>query len=110
MPYIHEKKGTLILKKIHKDRRIKLNEEDKENIIKLHKQGISIREITRRYNVSRRLIQFIIFPERYVRNVENYHARGGWQAYYDKDRRRTTMKEHRHYKQSVFTKLQKEGV
>ena len=48
------------------DGRRKLNEEQKEHIRSLYKKGMGIRAIARKYEgiCSRRLIQFVIFPER----------------------------------------------
>ena len=61
-----------------RDRRIKVTDEEKEIIIKLHRQGLSSREIARQYQdrCSRRLIQFIIYPERAKRQVELRRIRG----------------------------------
>lgn len=48
------------------DKRVKLTDEQRENIREEYKTGsISIRALERKYGVSRRLIQFILFPERY---------------------------------------------
>jgi hypothetical protein len=55
--------------------------------------------------VSRRLIQFIIFPERLQKNIDNFHDRGGWEAYYNKKRNTVYQRKHRRYKY----KLYKEG-
>lgn len=99
MPY---KSDTIAIKNSKLDRRVKLQPEQKEDVRKLHKQGIAIREITRRFGVSRRLIQFVIFPERYKLNVEHYHERGGWEAYYNKKRHADYMKIHRKYKNKLY--------
>jgi len=86
------------------DRRIKLNEEDKIKIRHRHVLGISIRAISREFAVNRRLIQFILFPERQKKNVEDRKLRGGWKQYYQKDRHAEAIKEHRRYKQSLYLK------
>jgi hypothetical protein len=84
------------------DRRVKLQPEQKLEIIKLHSNGMTIRAITRLYKVNRRLIQFIIFPERLKKNIQNYRDRGGWEAYYNKKKRREYMKKHRDYKNKLY--------
>ena len=48
------------------DRRIKLTDADRIDIQKMYILGVPIREISRKYEkkCSRRLIQFVLFPER----------------------------------------------
>ena len=70
-----------------KDRRRKLTDEDKEDIKKLHKDGESIHGIARLYvaKCSKRLIQFVIYPERLKamqeRDAKNQH----WKKYYNRE-------------------------
>lgn len=105
MPYAH------IRKKIPRayDRRVKLTDQDRAEIVRLYKQEkLPIREIARKYEgkTSRRNIQFIIFPERRKDNVKKRNERGGSKQYYDKDKWREEQKAHRRYKQ----KLHKRGL
>jgi len=106
MPYAHRKKKipeTL-------DRRRKLTDSQKEEIKKLHNEGIATREIARRYpHVSRRLIQFIIDPEKAEKARQRLKE---WQESHGNYRQRVgnkkwaeVIKEHRHYKQSIKDKL-----
>ena len=101
MPYAH------IRKKIppELDRRIKIQKSEHDDIRKRHKEGEAIRAIARAYGVDKRLIQFIIYPERQAINLVNRHKRGGSKQYYNKDKWKETQKEHRHYKQSIKNKL-----
>jgi hypothetical protein len=100
MPY---KSDTLKINNIKLDRRVKLSPEQKEEIISLYKTGdYTIRGLTRIYEVSRRLIQFILFPDRLKKNVDNYHERGGWEAYYNKNKHAEYMKTHRKYKYKLY--------
>lgn len=46
------------------DRRIKLTDEQKESVRKMRTEGFSMRELAREFKVSRRLIQFTVYPER----------------------------------------------
>lgn len=86
-----------------KDRRVKLTPEDKTLILVLYRDGThSQRSLARQFGVSRRLIQFILDPEKHKRNLELREARGGSKAYYDKDKNRKAMQEHRQYKKSVL--------
>ncbi len=82
------------------DRRVKLTEQDREDIKNL--TGMSIRGIARMYGVDKRLIQFILFPERHKKNLLDRKNRGGSMQYYDKERNKKAIKETRNYKQSLY--------
>lgn len=99
MPYKSEK---IKIAGTKHDKRIKLSETDKEEIREL--VGMPIREIARLYGVDKRLIQFILYPERLVKNKLDRANRGGSAAYYDKDKQRDYMKKHRRYKQELYVK------
>ena len=75
------------------DRRRKLTEDQKDEIRKIG-TTMSQRELAKKFNVSRRLIVFILYPER-LKPVDN-------SKYYDKDKHREYMKSHRHYKQKLY--------
>jgi hypothetical protein len=111
MPYKSEKKGLLIPKEL--DRRCKLTEEDKENIREMYYNGCFIREIARHYEgiCSRRLIQFVLFPERAEKVKQQYKERGGSVLYYDRKRHNKAMREHRRHKYNLLlqNKLEKES-
>lgn len=102
MPYKSEKapiEGTKY------DRRVKLSKEDKEEILALYESGNhSQRELARMYGVSRRSIQFIVNPEKLQENKQRRAERGGWKAYYDKEKNTAAIREHRNYKQSLYVK------
>lgn len=108
MPHKYEKEKNKIPKAL--DRRIKLTEQDKKDIREAYRTGIlSIRAITRQYNVSRRLIQFTIFPERQKKNLEDRDKRGGYMQYYDKEKHRKSTKRHRHYKNKLYLEGKLDG-
>lgn len=85
-------------------RRIKLSDENKEEIKKLHKQGIAIRALSRDFNVSKRLIQFILFPERQEINIQLRKERGGSKIYYDVEKNRLSQADHRAYKKDLLSR------
>ena len=100
MPYTSEKikiEGTKF------DKRIKLTCKEKDKIVSLINK-VSTNECARMFNVSKRTIQFLWYPERKERNLQLRQERGGWKQYYDKNERKETMKEHRHYKQELYLK------
>ena len=88
------------------DRRRKLTDEDKQNIKNLHKEGESIHEISRIYkNVcSRRLIQFVIYPERLKQLQETNAKNQHWKKYYNRKQLTEASRNWRHYKKSILNK------
>ena len=86
-----------------KDRRVKLTEEEREQIREWYGK-ISQRKLAKIFNVSRRLITFIGCPEKYKRNLEQREARGGSKIYYDRAKHTKAMKKHRKYKQELYLK------
>jgi len=85
------------------DRRVKMMPTDKEMAKEFHKKGMSIRAIARYFKVTRRLIQFILFPEKKKKNLADRKKRGGWKQYYDKKHHAENMREHRKYKYLTLT-------
>lgn len=92
------------------DRRRKLTEENKRDIRDYHRQGCSIHEISRVFGVSRRLVQFIVFPERQVKNLIDRAERGGSKQYYDKKKWKFVMRRHRAHKREIAGLPGKETV
>jgi len=87
------------------DRRIKLLFCQRLAIIKMYETGIySIRALTKLWKVDRRLIQFIIFPERQEKNIKDRNTRGGSKQYYVKDNNTKAVKDSRRYKQELYLK------
>jgi len=86
------------------DRRIKLTDQEREEIKKLHKEGMTIRAIARMFEkkCSRKTIQYIIYPERLETIYRRQKENKSWEKYYDKDKRREYMRSHRAYKKLVF--------
>lgn len=84
------------------DRRTKLLPCQKEMVLHYHNIGYSQRAVAKMFNVSRRLIIFIIHPERLKKNLEARRDRGGHKAYYDKNKHKNYMKTHRKYKHNLL--------
>jgi len=106
MPYKYQYTRMKIPRKL--DKRVKILDEDKERIMTLYGKGISLHSIERdffEYRISRRSIQFILFPERKEKCRIDYKTRRIDGRYYDKDKWRVQMRNHRRYKQSIKDKL-----
>ena len=87
------------------DRRVKLSQENKELIVWLREEEqISYQKLADRFKVSKRLIIFTCKPETKIKNLEDRLLRGGSKAYYDKEKHRVSMKEHRDYKNQLYKK------
>ena len=87
------------------DRRVKLTPEQKQEISTKYATGLySQRELAREYNVSRRLITFIIDPAKHKANLAARKAKGGSKQYYDKDKHTEAIRTHRRYKQALYKK------
>jgi len=99
MPYKHIEK--LIPTKLKKS--AKLSDADKEEIRYRYLKvgGVSQRELAAEYNCSRRLIVFVIYPDRQKANYQRRVDRGGSKQYYDKDKHTAAIRKHRHYKQEL---------
>ena len=84
------------------DRRVKLTADDKLAIKKEYEQGnISINGLARKWDVSKRSIQFILFPERAERAKKLYAERRKDGRYYDKEKHTVSVKKHRAYKKEL---------
>lgn len=87
-----------------KDKRIKLTETNKNNIKHLYFDlDFGIRKIARKYNKKccRRMIQFILFPDR-LKVVKKRHKERQWWKIYGTEYNTKKTREHRRYKQKVF--------
>ena len=102
MPY---KTDKLSISDPFLDRRTKLIPCQKMLIPTLWESGMSIRGIARRYKVNKRLITFIIYPERKEKNLQDREERGGWKQYYDKAYNNEKSREHRAYKHKKLKHL-----
>lgn len=86
------------------DRRVKMLPCQRERAIGMHCDGVSINGIARCFKVSKRTIQFLLFPERHAKTLKDRAERGGSKQYYDKEYHKASMFEHRKYKEKIFNK------
>lgn len=98
MPYKH----TKLRIKREDDKRVKLSLEDREEIKRQYRIVKSQRKLARAWGVSRRLIQFILDPEKKERDLELRKLSGGSKQYYNKEKWRKQMKKHRRRKQELY--------
>jgi len=86
------------------DKRVKLTDEDKLSIVEDHKAGASIHSLAKKYKVSRRTIQFTLFPDRKEKAKEMFAERQKDGRYYDKDKHKEYVKSHRDHKKDLWNK------
>lgn len=67
-----------------------------------HNRGTSQRKLAKMFSVSKRLIQFIIFPEKLKKSIQARLDRGGSMQYYNKEKNKKYMKKHRNYKHNIL--------
>lgn len=96
------KTDSIPIKNKFLDRRTKLLDCQKEMVKYWYEKGTSIRAIARMFNVDKRTIQFLLFPERLKKNIQNRKERGGWKQYYNKTEHAEAIKEHRNYKKKIL--------
>lgn len=99
MPYKFDTDKMLIPREY--DKRVKLTDEDKEDIKRLYfKEKEGVRAIARMYEnkCSRRTIQFVLFPER----LKTVNFPGHYKKYYDKKKNAQYAKTHRNYKLKLY--------
>lgn len=100
MPYKAEKAGHI---PPAKDKRVKLTEEQREKIRELAKlPDWSQRRLAGEFKVSRRLIQFIIDPEKAAAAKAAFAERQKDGRYYDRETHTKQVREHRHHKHQLY--------
>lgn len=87
------------------DKRVKLTDGNKQQIKDEYETGLfSINGLARKWSVSKRLIQFILFPERAERAKELHAERRKDGRYYNKEKHTKAVREHRDHKKELFDK------
>ena len=100
MPYKSEK---IHIAGSEHDRRCKLTDGIKDKIIAL-RGLISAHKCALEFNVSRRTVQFLWYPERLETNKQRRQERGGSKQYYDRVKNTEYQRNHRRYKQELYIK------
>lgn len=90
-----------------KDRRIKLDDADRNLIRELHKDGFSLRRLARAFGVNKKTIGFIVYPEKYEEQKAKMKEIKAWKIYYNKEKHTDSIRNHRRYKQEIY--LQTKG-
>jgi len=79
------------------DGRVRLTDDNRKDIVKLYNEDTPVREIARIFEgvCSRRMIQFVIFPERLEVVRQNAIDKKAWLLYYTKEKGTETRRKYR---------------
>lgn len=92
------KSDTIPINNAGLDRRFAMTAEDKQAAIAMHGEGTSIHAIAKHFGVSRRLIQFVLYPDRY----EAAKALRRSRPYYERREHTEAVRTHRRYKAQLY--------
>lgn len=102
MPYKFEKTP---INNPKNDKRVRLTNEDRESIKEEYSLGfVSQNDLAKKYGVSKRLIQFILNPEKQEIAKKQFAERQKDGRYYSKEKHREYMKNHRSHKKELYHK------
>lgn len=97
------KSDSLAINNRKYDRRIKLTDKEREKIRKEYQEeDTSYNKLAKKYGVSKRLIQFVVNPEKAEIAKKQYSERRRDGRYYDKEKHSEYIKNHRNYKKKLF--------
>jgi hypothetical protein len=85
------------------DKRVKLTDDDREGIREDYSTGMfSQRDLAAKYGVSKRLIQFVLNPEKAEIAKQQFQERQKDGRYYDREKHNEYMKSHRDHKKELW--------
>ena len=84
------------------DRRVRLLDCQKEQMLRLHESGVSTHSLAKIFHCSRRTVQFTLDPEKQKANVKLRKAKGGSAQYYDTHTHTQAISRLRAYKKELF--------
>ena len=101
MPYTHEVNHIKLVGL--QDRRRKLTDEQKTEIIRLRDEGWSLMKLAKEFGVSAQSILFIVNPESKAKNDK--YIKDNWREFRQtKEEHNEAVKKTRHHRQELFLK------
>lgn len=101
MPYTHETNHIKLVG--FQDRRRKLTDEQKAEIVRLRDEGWSLMKLAKQFEVSKKLILLIVNPESKAKNDK--YIKDTWREFQQtKEERNEAIKKTRHHRQELFLK------
>ena len=83
------------------DRRRRVTPEMADHMRAMYADGVPLRAIAREFGVCHKTVKLNVDPEYRARQTEAMQTRKPWLLYYDRERWRELMKNHRHYKREL---------
>lgn len=77
------------------DKRVKITEEDKEDIREMYGEGWTQKELAEEYDVNRKTIYYALNEDKYDEHKERIKENEYWKDNYDKDKHRIYVKRYR---------------
>ena len=85
------------------DRRRKLTDEQKAEIIRVHNEGLSLRKLAKKFEVSKKSILLIVNPESKAKNDK--YIKDHWREFQQtREEHNESVKKTRHHRQELFLK------
>ena len=101
MPYTHEVNHIKLVGL--QDRRRRLTDEQKAEIIRLRDEGWSLMKLAKEFEVSKKLIFLIVNPESRAKNDK--YIKDNWREFRQtKEEHNEAVKKTRHHRQELFLK------
>ena len=101
MPYTHETNHSKLVGL--QDRRRKLTDEQKEEIVRVHNEGLSLRKLAKKFEVSLHAIRCVVDPEYKEKHYK--YCRDNWKRFqHTKEYRTEAVRKTRLYKKELFLK------
>ena len=101
MPYTHEVNHVKLVGL--QDRRRKLTDEQKAEIIRLRDEGWSLMKLAKEFEVSKKSILLIVNPESKAKNDK--YIKDHWREFQQtKEKHNESVKKTRHHRQQLFLK------
>lgn len=85
-----------------RDKRIKLTDDERQDIKRRYNNGATKRALARFYHVDRRLIDFIVNPDKYEATLRRRSDEKAHLKYYDSERRKEYIQKHNLYKKQLM--------
>lgn len=99
MPYVHETNHIKLVGL--QDRRRKLTDEQKVEIIRLRDEGWSLMKLAKEFEVSKKLILLIVNPESKAKNDK--YIKDNWREFQQtREDRNKAVKNTRRYRQTLY--------
>ena len=97
------KSDSVAIKNKSLDPRVKLTDEERIEIADTYKSGgTSYNKLAAEYGVSKRLIMFIVNPDKYEVTKKQFAEIQKDGRYYDREKHNKAVKKHRDYKKELF--------